>query len=117
MAHAAEDMIVARLLMPHGLYNAVAFHCQQAAEKWLKALLVAQGVAPRKTHELDHLVDACRAAGLVLPESMDEAAFVLTPFASISRYPGWGQVEPAQAATAIALAERIGMAVREALGA
>lgn len=34
-----------------------AFHCQQAAEKLLKAALVQAGVRPRKTHDLAALAD------------------------------------------------------------
>ena len=56
-AIAAEDLRVARMCLamaPLSLGNA-AYHCQQAAEKTMKGLLVA---AFRKVHDLDELADA-----------------------------------------------------------
>lgn len=40
------------------------FHCQQAAEKYLKAYLTWNQAAFRKTHDLEELVAAC--SGLIL---------------------------------------------------
>jgi HEPN domain-containing protein len=37
----------------------ICFHCQQAAEKCLKAVLVMQGIRPPKIHELDKLYYLC----------------------------------------------------------
>ena len=39
------------------LPSVAAFHCQQAAEKLLKAVLVRVGVRPRRTHDLGSLAD------------------------------------------------------------
>ncbi len=39
------------------LRDAVCFHCQQAAEKYLKALLQEKGGAIPKTHDLEDLLD------------------------------------------------------------
>lgn len=39
---------------PPSLGNA-AYHCQQAAEKLMKGLLVASGISFRKVHDLDEL--------------------------------------------------------------
>ena len=36
-------------------YDAVCFHAQQCAEKYLKALLIASGVTPPKIHDLAQL--------------------------------------------------------------
>ncbi|MBN1606248.1 MAG: HEPN domain-containing protein [Polyangiaceae bacterium] len=43
VAKAAEDLRASNVLAQHAphLENIIAFHCQQAAEKLLKALLVA----------------------------------------------------------------------------
>ncbi len=46
------------------LLSVSAFHCQQAAEKLLKAALVRAGVRPRKTHDLTSLADE---AARILP--------------------------------------------------
>jgi HEPN domain-containing protein len=40
----------------------VLFHCQQAAEKWLKALLTSRGIAPPLIHALGPLLDAAVAS-------------------------------------------------------
>jgi len=36
-------------------HNAVCFHCQQASEKFLKALMEEAGLSVPKTHDLDDL--------------------------------------------------------------
>jgi HEPN domain-containing protein len=38
----------------------VCFHCQQAAEKYLKALLQEKGAAVLKTHDLEDILDLLR---------------------------------------------------------
>jgi len=60
---ASEDLRVTNAclrLTPPSLGNA-AYHCQQAAEKVIKGLLVGSGVSFRKVHDLDEL------AGLASP--------------------------------------------------
>jgi HEPN domain-containing protein len=39
----------------------IAFHCQQAAEKALKGLLVLHGTRPPKIHDLEKLHGLCKA--------------------------------------------------------
>jgi len=45
----------------------IGFHCQQAAEKMLKALLSDPGVVFRKTHELGALAEVLAISGEPLP--------------------------------------------------
>jgi len=116
LRRATEDLQVAELLLPHGLSNAVGFHCKQVAEKALKALLVARGIPPRKTHELDLLVAACRAQGWDLPADLDDAADTLSPYALVSRHPGWGEVDDEHAEQALVLARRVILEVQRRLG-
>jgi HEPN domain-containing protein len=52
-ATAAERLLTGTPPLP----SVAAFHCQQAAEKLLKAALVRAGVRPRKTHDLTSLAD------------------------------------------------------------
>lgn len=40
------------------VHDPLCFHCQQTAEKYLKALLTEVGVAFPKTHDLDLLLSA-----------------------------------------------------------
>ena len=63
----------------------IGFHCQQAAEKILKALLSDLGVRFRKTHEIGALIALLAQAGHALPEQFENLD-VLTPFGAIYRY-------------------------------
>lgn len=89
------------------LLDTAAYHCQQAAEKALKAYLSLHGIPFRKTHLLVPLLAECEAldpgfAGLA------EAAELLTPFATAFRYPGDVlDPDPADVTEAIALAESV----------
>ena len=64
-----------------------AFHCQQAAEKALKALLAWHDVPFRKTHDLAEIGQQCMALDASL-EPLCRQAERLTTFAWIFRYPG-----------------------------
>src|SRR3990172_4994223 len=96
-------------------YDAVCYHAQQCAEKYLKALLIARGVTPPKIHDLAQLH---RLLTPVCPEwqwSIDELR-LLSRSAVISRYPGEvDELTEAEAAHGICchLRERL----RELLGA
>lgn len=86
---AEEDIKVARDLAARKPppRNAASFHCQQAAEKYLKALLQNLGAAVPKTHDLRNLLD------LLVPhdgtlEKLRRSATSLTRYAVDYRYPG-----------------------------
>lgn len=53
---AEEDLQMAQLAASQKIYNQVCFHAQQSVEKALKALLVAQGQLPPRTHRLGDLL-------------------------------------------------------------
>jgi HEPN domain-containing protein len=55
---AEEDYRTAELIerSREPLYDQLCFHCQQSAEKYLKALLEELGVAIDKTHDLEKLL-------------------------------------------------------------
>ena len=57
----------------------IGFHCRQAAEKILKALLSDLGVRIRKTHEIGALMLLVAEAGLPLPTQFEDLD-ALTPF-------------------------------------
>ena len=63
----------------------IGFHAQQAAEKMLKALLVAKNIHYRRTHDLRELIDLLRDNGIEFPESLMEIR-TLSPFAVEFRY-------------------------------
>jgi len=67
-------------------YDTVCFHCQPAAEKLLKAYLVARGLAPPFTHDLLLLLE------VILPHCTDAERLrddlaLLMPYAVGMRYP------------------------------
>lgn len=61
------------------------YHCQQAAEKSLKALLSEIGVVYPRTHNLRFLMDLLADAGHALPEELAELD-MLTPYGTLFRY-------------------------------
>ena len=55
----AEDDYIAATRLRRGrtpLHDIVCFHCQQCAEKYLKALMQELGLHIPKTHDLDNLL-------------------------------------------------------------
>jgi len=66
--------------------DTVCFHCQQAAEKLLKAVLAARGVPPPRTHMLSLLLDGI-AASIPSVETLRDDLAILTPYAVAARYP------------------------------
>jgi HEPN domain-containing protein len=84
---ALEDEQVVRLVRANGgPWSMAANHVQQAAEKYLKALLVERGVAPRKTHDLEQLIALIPGTS---PDSFILAAAAMTSsYAWVTRYPG-----------------------------
>ena len=67
-------------------YDMAVYHCQQAAEKAVKAFLVHQGKSYEKTHDIEVLVDlACETEPGF--SKLTDAADALTPYATRFRYP------------------------------
>jgi len=71
----------------------VGFHCQQAAEKMLKALLSDLGAVFRKTHDLKVLMVLLVGSGAPLPQEF-ETLDRLTPFGTTHRYDDYVPTEP-----------------------
>ncbi len=68
-------------------YRDVAFHCQQAAEKLLKAIIVHHtGQRPPYVHNLRQLLDL--VSDLAPPPVVIEAVLTLNPHYRATRYPG-----------------------------
>lgn len=67
-------------------YDIAVYHCQQAAEKAVKAFLVQHGKTYEKTHDIEVLVDlACETEASF--RKLTDAADALTPYATRFRYP------------------------------
>ena len=69
------------------LYDETCFHCQQCAEKYLKALLEEFGQNIPKTHDLGHLLDLSLRANARL-RRLRRGLIFLNQFAVDIRYPG-----------------------------
>jgi len=63
----------------------VGFHCQQAVEKFLKAVMAAHGIPFRRTHNLFQLMALLSDAGRAVPEQF-HGLCDLTPFGVGWRY-------------------------------
>jgi HEPN domain-containing protein len=78
--------------------EAAAFHCQQAAEKLIKGLLVLAQVPFRKTHDLEALRDLAAAQFGDLAAEIDRLV-PLTDWGHVFRYPDIGDNEPVPSPT------------------
>ena len=90
------------------------FHCQQSAEKYLKALLEELGLAVPKTHNLVAILP------LLVPHhgtlrSLRRGVDFLTRFAVETRYPG-DHASRRQATSALRWAGKVRLACRSLLG-
>jgi HEPN domain-containing protein len=85
---------LARALATRGLSDVcpedVCFDAQQAAEKAIKAVLVARCVSFPKTHDLAALLSIVREVGIAVPGDIAGASS-LTDYAVATRYPGNGE--------------------------
>jgi len=114
---AQEDLGVAQHLIsgkaPY--FSAIGFHAQQAAEKFLEALLVAYQVEFPKTHDLQELLDLIATVNAPLAESLHRIAD-LSPYGVAMRYPGdTPEITIAEAESAVNLATEVQGAILKAL--
>ncbi|MDR3130513.1 MAG: HEPN domain-containing protein [Treponema sp.] len=90
ISKADNDILSARYLaetMRPAPREIVCFHCQQSAEKYLKAFLVYNDQEPPKTHDLIELARLCGNYDGDFLQLNPRCEF-LTPFAAQTRYPG-----------------------------
>jgi len=100
--YASQDFAAAKHLMSSMRpcpYEIVCFHCQQAAEKVLKAYLISLGKDIPRTHDLSELCRNC------FPDNRPEAIFIasarLTSYAVQARYPNNLELTEADSSLAI----------------
>ena len=109
LTKAHDDLASARILVAHEppVLSTACFHCQQAVEKALKAVLVSKGVAFEHVHSLPYLLDLCAAAGVHVADLRDGVE-ALSPFAVRIRYPGEPtEIDEQTARSALATAESV----------
>ena len=114
---AEHDLLAAECMIQSAegmLSDIVCFHCQQCAEKYLKAMLVFLGVAFPKTHDIRLLLD-------LIPSRFSlnlsrERVVTLNRYVIEGRYPGdWEPIALEEAKRALAAAKEVKSAVRSFL--
>ena len=83
---AKEDLAVAKLLLKQEFFSPATYHCQQSAEKALKAYLVFKKTPVLKTHDLLQLLELSLKFDRDF-QKIYEASKLLTPYATKFRYP------------------------------
>ncbi len=94
--------------------DTICFHCHQCAEKYLKALLVAHGIAFQRTHDLVVLFNL--STGFIASNLSLSALQPLNRYAVEARYPGdWDPISRQEAAAAVRMARIVRDSVRRLL--
>jgi HEPN domain-containing protein len=102
---AKHDLAAARKLSEESdpYLDTAIYHCQQAAEKAIKAFLVFHDQRFEKTHDLRPLIGIAQPLEAKFSNYRD-AAELLTPYAAEFRYPG-DVLDPTREEFDIALSE------------
>ena len=108
-AIAQTDLIAAKTLFENTypkLLDICCFHCQQCAEKALKAYLLHKEIDPPKIHDLNELRRLCAQEDSSFAEIEKECS-KLNPFSVASRYPNEYDIDETLTTTNINRAQQI----------
>jgi len=88
-----DDLYIVDALLgdPEAPDSGIGFHCQQAVEKLLKALLAERGVHFRRSHDLGYLFHLVAGSGAPAPAHLEGLASLYS-FAAILQYGSLGAV-------------------------
>lgn len=84
---ARSNLAQARKPHPDIYLEDLCFNAQQAAEKAVKAVMIARGIDFPYVHDLAHLLSLLEETGETIPEAV-RIAEALTHYAWAARYPG-----------------------------
>ena len=90
----------------------ICYHCQQSAEKALKAFLVYHGITPPRTHDLNDLRNICQN----IDDNFDEITADckrLTDYGVQPRYPMGNEITDGDTVLALQDSEKISEFVKE----
>ncbi|HEY5563136.1 MAG TPA: HEPN domain-containing protein [Clostridiaceae bacterium] len=89
---AEQDLGMAKLAIEHQpeFRESICFHCQQAAEKYLKAYLIYLEIVFKKSHSLDYLLDLI-SEQQVVSDDFYITAEILEDYGVEVRYPGYSE--------------------------
>jgi HEPN domain-containing protein len=96
---AQHDLDTAGLIagLPQGHLDTAIYHCQQAAEKVVKAFLALHDHPLERTHDVERLVTIAATYDQRFGH-WTESGVLLSPYATAYRYPGEGSdLEPTRA--------------------
>lgn len=84
---ARSNLALAKNRTPETYLEDLCFEAHQAAEKSIKAVMIAYHIEYPYVHDLARLLSLLEEAGESIPEIVSQAE-ELTPYALITRYPG-----------------------------
>ena len=104
---AKSNLARARSRIPGVYLEDPCFDAQQAAEKAIKAVMIARDIEFPYVHDLDRLLTLLESTGQRVPDEIHRAER-LTRYATAARYPGIERpVSEQEYAEAIAIAEAV----------
>ena len=106
---AGDDLRVAKYLstMHHPTPDEIiCFHCQQSAEKYLKAFIFYNDIEPEKTHDLEYLLELCQKYNKGF-SILSTKADLLNRYGIMPRYPNELQITEQDMKNAISNAKVI----------
>ena len=106
MAFAESDFASAAARAEGVMPWKICYDAQQAAEKALKAAMVAREIPAPRTHNIGRLIGQLRQGGAAIPDALD-AAVHLTDYAGETRYPSPFLISDADADKALSSARAI----------
>ena len=108
---ATENLLVAERALSYEepACHTICFLCQSAAEKYLKAYLIAQGWKLERTHDIVVLLGLCADYDVAFAELTSDGA-ILNEYTVAGRYPGdlaFEEIELLDAEEAVAIVRQI----------
>ena len=118
MKFAENDLEAVRILSNYHpmQLEIICYHCQQAAEKALKAYLLFRDFAPPKTHNLESLVDLCIELSSEFNSIIADCEY-LNPFGVQPRYPFGFELTDSDAIVSTQKSEAIVKFIKERISA
>jgi HEPN domain-containing protein len=87
LRQAHSDLAMAAYASDGGFHAQACYHCSQAAEKALKAMLLALGEEPERTHSIERLLGALELLGIETASLRHLPLKPLQRMTTASRYP------------------------------
>ena len=107
MNRARSNLVLAQNRIPDAYLEDLCFDAQQAAEKAIKAVMIARGIEFPYVHDLGSLLSLLEEIEEPVPEAI-RTAVSLTTYATATRYPNTGApVTEQEYQDAVAMAEAV----------